>query len=281
MQRKYIKSTTFFLTLALVLTTISGCNFRRPQTDAPVEDEEILPPNEEDEPNEPNVPNEGEKEDEPIEEEPQKKGYIRLTKDSVNLRTGNGTSYAVVGRGDKDSAYSLEGEKGDWYAVLYKHTTVYVAKSCAVEFYLEKSEREKAEAAIEKASATLGVPYVYGATRLHDGGGRFLKGFTKEKFDCSSLVQYAYYYGGVLLGTTTRNQVKQGTFVKRSELSRGDCIYFTNAERKNKTGIERVGHVAIYLGENYILHTASDYARIEQISSLRWSYYIESRRFFS
>ena len=48
---------------------------------------------------------------------------------------------------------------------------------------------------------------------------------------------------------------------------------------RDSTGIERVGHVAIYLGDNYILHTASDYARIEQISSLRWSYYIETRDF--
>ena len=56
-------------------------------------------------------------------------------------------------------------------------------------------------------------------------------------------------------------------------------IYFTNEERQYKTGVERVGHVAIYLGDNYILHTASDYARIEKMSQKRWSYYIEARRF--
>ena len=57
-------------------------------------------------------------------------------------------------------------------------------------------------------------------------------------------------------------------------------IFFTNAQRYNKTGVERIGHVALYLGDNYILHTASDYAVIEQISAQRWRYYIETRRLF-
>ena len=55
-------------------------------------------------------------------------------------------------------------------------------------------------------------------------------------------------------------------------------MFFTNATRKNYTGVERIGHVALYLGNNYILHTASDYAKIEQISPTRWSYYIQTQR---
>jgi peptidoglycan endopeptidase LytE len=93
-------------------------------------------------------------------------------------------------------------------------------------------------------------------------------------------VQYAFYKGaGVLLDVTTRTQVVQGKFVKKSELKRGDCIYFTNETRQHKTGVERIGHVAIYLGNDYILHTASDYARIEKMSATRHKFYIETRRF--
>ena len=104
-------------------------------------------------------------------------------------------------------------------------------------------------------------------------------GFDKTKYDCSSLMQYMFYYGaGVNLELTTRTQVSQGTHVPRSELSRGDLIFFTNSTRYNKTGVERIGHVALYLGGNYILHTATDYAVIEEISAQRWSYYIETRR---
>ena len=93
-------------------------------------------------------------------------------------------------------------------------------------------------------------------------------------------MQYIFYKGASeLLQVTTRTQVVQGQYVSKSELRRGDCIYFTNESRQNLTGVERVGHVAVYLGDNYILHTASDYARIEKISTARWKHYLEARRF--
>ena len=92
-------------------------------------------------------------------------------------------------------------------------------------------------------------------------------------------MQYMFYKGAdELLQVNTRTQVYQGTTVAKSELRRGDLMFFTNATRKNYTGVERIGHVAMYLGNNYILHTASDYAKIEQISPTRWSYYIQTQR---
>lgn len=205
--------------------------------------------------------------------------YICCTKNNVNIRSGAGTGYAVIGRAEKGTNYVLLENAGTWYKIYHKNKTAYIHASCAALFELEKAD-EKTEKVLAESYKTIGTPYVYGATRLHDGKGNFLKGFTAEKFDCSSLVQYVFYKGaGVLLNTTTRTQVKQGTHVKPADLKRGDCIYFTNAERQYQTGIERVGHVAIYLGENYILHTSSDYARIEKISAVRWNYYIEARRF--
>lgn len=66
--------------------------------------------------------------------------------------------------------------------------------------------------------------------------------------------------------------------VKKENLARGDLMFFTNQSRKDKVGIERIGHVAIYLSNNYILHTATDHAVIEPISPTRWSYYITTRR---
>ena len=215
-------------------------------------------------------------EPEPI---PTKTEYIRCTTDDVNIRSGAGTDYAVLGQAEKGTSYAVIGKTGNWYKTYYKNKTAYIYASYAVVFELEKAD-DDTEKVLAESYKTIGVPYVYGAVRLHDGKGNLLKGFTANKFDCSSLVQYAFYKGaGVLLNTTTRTQVKQGKYVKPSELKRGDCIYFTNAERQYNTGIERVGHVAIYLGNNYILHTSSDYARIEKMTSARWNYYIEARRF--
>lgn len=206
--------------------------------------------------------------------------YIRCTGENVNLRSGAGTGYAVVGSAEKDTMYVVAGKTGDWYKTYYKNQTVYINSHYTSVFSLEKSDNQAVEGVIWEGYKQLGVPYVYGAVRLHDGYGNLLKGFTKMKYDCSSLVQYVFFEAAnVLLQTTTRLQVVQGDPVPRSQLSRGDCIYFTNSTREDYTGIERVGHVAIYLGDNYILHTSSDYARIEKMSSQRWAYYIEARRF--
>ncbi len=209
----------------------------------------------------------------------QKAQYIRCTADKVNIRAGAGTDHAVLGSAEKGTMYAVTGKVGNWYKTYYKNKTAYIYAEYAAVFTLEK-EDEKTEAVLEEGYKLVGVPYVYGAVRLHDGKGNLLKGFTAQKFDCSSLVQYVFYKGNkTLLNMNTRTQFGQGMYVSKANLRRGDCIYFTNEERQYKTGIERVGHVAIYLGDDYILHTSSDYARIEKISAKRWSFYIEARRF--
>ena len=206
--------------------------------------------------------------------------YIRSTGANVNIRSGAGTSYSVLGSAQKGTVYALSETVDGWHKTYYRGKTAYISASYGAIFTLEKSENEKVNKVLSEGYKLIGVPYVYGAVRLHDGNGNLLKGFTAQKFDCSSLVQYVFYKGaGVLLNTTTRTQIKQGKYVHPNDLQAGDCIFFTNEQRQYKTGIERVGHVAIYLGNNYILHTASDYACIEQISQKRWGFYIEARRF--
>lgn len=204
--------------------------------------------------------------------------YIKVTADGVNLRSGAGSSYSSLGTAERDTLYAYLDTVGEWYETYYKNKKVYINKN-----YCVFVEMEKADDAIEKVVAEgtkcLGVTYVYGATRYHDGTGRLLSGFKKSAFDCSSLMQYMFKLGaGVNLQVNTRTQIAQGKTVKKSELKRGDLMFFTNASRKNNKGIERVGHVAMYLGDNMILHTASDYAKIEKISPLRWSYYIQAQR---
>ena len=215
------------------------------------------------------------------EEPPEAKtvSYILVNSEGVNIRSGAGTGYSSVGTAEKSTLYALLGEENGWYKTSYKNKTVYISKKYCTVKELLKSDDKKIEAVIAEGTKLLGTPYVYGATRLHDGRGNMYKSFTVGEFDCSSLMQYIFYRGAdKLLDVNTRTQIYQGTTVTKSQLKRGDLIFFTNASRKNNKGIERVGHVAMYLGDNYILHTASDYAKIEVISSLRWSYYIQTQR---
>ena len=231
-------------------------------------------------PEEPKTPSEPET---PAVEIPEVKitaNYIRVLTNGLNVRAGAGTGYGSLGQVEKGVLLDLRGESDGWYETVFRGQTAYVSANGR---YTARSELkltdEKIEAVIREGFRYMGVPYVYGATRYHDGKGNLLRGFTTSKFDCSSLMQYIFYQGaGVLLDVNTRTQIKQGTFVAAANLQRGDLMFFTNASRYYNTGIERVGHVALYLGDNYILHTASDYAKVEQISNQRWSYFLEARR---
>lgn len=204
--------------------------------------------------------------------------YIRVLADGLNVRASAGGT--VLGQAEKGVLLSFCGKTGDWYETRWRGKPAFV--SAAAQYTQRCSlpaAKEEIEKVVRAGEALLGTPYVYGAVRLHDGKGRLLSQFTETKFDCSSLTQFIFYRGaGILLDVTTRTQIVQGTHVDDTELARGDLMFFTNASRKDKTGIERVGHVALYLGEGYILHTASDFAKIEPLSPLRKSYFLEARR---
>ena len=286
---------TALLVSLFALTPLTACNASVPQSEGDVSSSsdfiesgdnlssELFPEPPEGEtpsPEQPEEPTPDIPDQEPATPQKQYDRYIRCTGDSVNLRSGAGTGYSVLGTAEKGTTYQVLNEKNGWYKTQYKGVTAYLSASYAKEFSLEKSENAAVEEVLAVGYKLIGTKYVFGATRLHDGKGNLLYGFKATRFDCSSLTQYVFYYGaGVLLGTTTRAQVKQGSFVKRSNLQRGDCMYFTNDERRHLSGIERIGHVAIYLGEGYILHTASDFARIEKLTDKRWNNYVESRRF--
>ncbi len=294
------------LSLAVLLTAAplaAACSAPadEPAVEAPVLPDElpeellpVLPPDEDgstDNPDEDETPEEAPEEELPEvapEETPEdapvvsvQAQYILSSANSLNVRAGAGTGYAALGQINAGDMLHFVRREGGWYETRYRGKTAYVSADSA---YTSVAFLDKANESIERVIAEglelLGVPYVYGATRLHDGKGNFLKGFSSNAFDCSSLMQYIFYQGaGILLDVTTRTQVKQGVPVEWRDIERGDLLFYTNAQRYNKTGVERIGHVALYLGENYILHTASDYAVIEQMSATRQRYFVTARRF--
>lgn len=235
----------------------------------------ILP--EEPEGNEPEVPAVSEPDPKPAQTE-----YVKILANGLNVRSGAGTNYASLGTVEKNILMKYTQKTGDWYQTLYCGKVAYVSANPTYSALASlDTGDENVERVIEQGLLYVGTPYVYGAVRYHDGKGNKLKDFTTDKFDCSSYMQYIFYQGAsVLLNTTTRTQVSQGKEIAKADIQRGDLLFFTNASRKDNVGIERVGHVALYLGDNYILHTASDYAKVEQITSLRWGYFITAKRVF-
>lgn len=212
-------------------------------------------------------------------QEPEKAVYIKAQLSGLNVRKEPTTSSPSLGKLSAGDMTFYLGQEDKWYKTYYRGQTAYVSSRYSSLYEMEKAS-ETVENVILEGVKYLGTPYVYGAVRLHNGDGRINSRFDSNKFDCSSYTQYMYYYGAdIIIDVTTRTQIKQGEHVPREQLARGDLMFFTNASRYYNTGIQRVGHVALYLGDNYILHTASDHAVIEKISSTRWRYYIETRRY--
>lgn len=73
---------------------------------------------------------------------------------------------------------------------------------------------------------------------------------SKLTFDCSSFTKYVFGKYGVSLKWGTRYQSKEGKYVSKSNLKKGDLIFFSSPSGKSKT----ISHVGIYMGNGKFIH---------------------------
>jgi cell wall-associated NlpC family hydrolase len=109
------------------------------------------------------------------------------------------------------------------------------------------------------AESYLGEKYVYGGETPRGG------------FDCSGFVQYVFGRHGVDLPRTSRQQAGAGRRLsgKIAALKPGDLMLFSS-----KGG--RVDHVAIYAGDNRILHSSAGAGGVvyDDLSTPRGKWYL-------
>lgn len=110
------------------------------------------------------------------------------------------------------------------------------------------------DAVVAYAKQYLGYKYVSGGAAPSTG------------FDCSGFTSYVYKNFGVKLNRTSRDQIKNGVAVDRSNLQPGDIVVF-NGE-SNKT----IGHVGIYIGGGDFIHASNPKGGVK-ITPLNSSYY--------
>ena len=104
----------------------------------------------------------------------------------------------------------------------------------------------QADQAVAFAYAQIGKPYLWGGTG-------------PSSYDCSGLVQAAWAAAGVSIPRTTEEQWAALPHIPMSDLEPGDLILY-NGE----------SHVAIYVGDGYIIdapHTGADVERIPEDTS--------------
>jgi cell wall-associated NlpC family hydrolase len=115
------------------------------------------------------------------------------------------------------------------------------------------------------AARVLATADRYLGTRYRYGGDTPAAGF-----DCSGFVQYVFARHGVDLPRTSRqiSQLGESVSLDRGELREGDLLFFAG----NGT---RIDHVAIYLGEDRIIHSTASGGgvRVESLTSARGEWF--------
>jgi hypothetical protein len=121
------------------------------------------------------------------------------------------------------------------------------------------------ESLVRTARDFIGVPYLWGGTSAEAG------------FDCSGLTMTVYQLNGLDLPRHSAAQYDAGETIARSDLQRGDLVFFALKDRG------RVSHVGIYIGDGQFIHAPSRGKKI-RIDSLSAGYfadrYLSAKNYF-
>jgi len=107
---------------------------------------------------------------------------------------------------------------------------------------------------MKTAKSFIGLPYRWGGSSSDYG------------FDCSGLSMTAYHLNGLNLPRSSKEQYRAGVPVKRSQLLRGDLVFFAISKGR------RVSHVGIYAGDDRFIHAPGRGKRV-RIDSLSSRYF--------
>ena len=107
---------------------------------------------------------------------------------------------------------------------------------------------------VQIALNQLGKPYIWGA-----------KG--PETFDCSGLTEWSYGQIGIRIPRGTVGQWPQMTPVSEANVQPGDLIFFA-------LGGGRVDHVAMHLGDGWMVHAANPKLGVRKDKWQGSSYYV-------
>ena len=194
--------------------------------------------------------------------------YIYVAGDGVNLRSGPGTNYRVKAVLPRNTRLKCTARIGNWMKVTYNGSIAYISKpltsirkttttpgnTVASNNPTADSIRSKA---ISAATARIG--------NIYSQSNRNLPGYA----DCSSLMRDVFLAAsGVNIGETTDQQIKRLTPYQKplSALQPGDILM------RIQPGSN---HAAIYIGNNYYIHSSSTLGKVAQ------SYYITGSTYWT
>jgi cell wall-associated NlpC family hydrolase len=192
----------------------------------------------------------------------------------VNFRTGPSTSSSVIGLVKAGTAFQVVEKVNSYWVkaningqVGYLSTDyINLGGSAPANPAPAPSEQPSniADRVIHHANNLIGVTkYKYGSN------------LPPTLLDCSSFTKFVFGIEGVNLKWGTRYQKDAGTAVSRSNLQKGDLIFFWTSSSGN------IDHVGIYIGDGKIIHNTPSLngVGISSITSGYWNtHYVSARR---
>ena len=177
---------------------------------------------------------------------------------ALKVRNGPGTKYKQWTTIRREETYIVTNQLDGWVEIEIdedsdkgyistsnNYVEVRYALEQAVEFFPATKGPTTLRTNIKNTAIKyIGGRYVWGGTSLGSG------------VDCSGFVQQIFKIYGVKLPRTSRDQAKVGTAVSSGNKKVGDLIFYANS-----SGV--IDHVAIYIGNNQIVHAADSKSGIK------------------
>ena len=179
-----------------------------------------------------------------------------VTSKTLEIRTKASFSSKSIGhlnKGDKVKVYHI---KGSWAKIKRNNKYYYVSKKYLSSKRMTSSASTSTEAGkciVNYAKKFIGNPYRSGGTSLTKGA------------DCSGFTKAVYAHFGFSLPRTSSAQRHAGRQVSWSQKEPGDLICYS-------------GHVAIYMGNNRIIHASTPKSGIKTSKYITFSKVLSVRR---
>ena len=187
---------------------------------------------------------------------------------AMKVRNGPGKNYKQWTRVTKEETYIVKTQLDGWVQIEIDDDDGYISTEnnyVQVRFALDQAIPYTPASSSKSSSLRnnikeyavkyIGGKYVWGGNSLTTGT------------DCSGFVQLIYKHFGVTLPRVAKDQASKGVEVSSANKKIGDLIFYANSK-----GV--IDHVAIYIGNNQVVHAASTKSGI-RIST--WNYREPSR----
>ncbi|WP_423802923.1 C40 family peptidase [Nicoliella spurrieriana] len=129
--------------------------------------------------------------------------------------------------------------------------TIFAGVSASQQPSASAASKRAVNQAYKVAESELGSPYVYGAVG-------------PTSFDCSGFTQYIYQQAHVTLARTAQGQYNTTKPVLRSQLKKGDLVYFGD-------DVNSISHVGFYIGNGQMIDAQDNGVVTESIDAPWWS----------